>query len=157
MSMDKRKEDVSLLLQFLSWVFEKVYSSFMERGWKTKIAILLLAFLVFFWLVTKNIDLILSPFHRENGSTKDHFVWFVEGYRPPVADCHVVFVSWLVLIPIVTILTWRFKPLYADRGSILIESQLIFTIPFLLGVKWAFFASFFFSDSRTLYFDSLPF
>jgi hypothetical protein len=131
--MENKDKDVSLLLQFWRWIFEKFYNLFMRRGWKTKIVILTLGFFVFFWLVTKNIDSILYPFHRENGSTKDHFVWLVEQSRPPVADCHVIFISWLFVIPIMSVLSCRFV-----RPNILVESEGLCLIPFFLGVKWAF-------------------
>ena len=126
-------EDISLVLKLWRWVFEKIYIWLMEKNWKTKIILLILGFLVFFWLVTKNIDLILYPFHRENGSTSGHFIWLVEGYRPPVSDCHVIFVSWLVVVATMTVLSCRFA-----RPNILTESEGLFLIPFFFGVKWGF-------------------
>lgn len=129
--MINNDNDVSLLLRLWRWVFEKFYGLFMKSGWKTKIAILVLGFIFFFWLVTENIDSILYPFHRENGSTKDHFVWFVEGSRPPVSDCHVIFVSWLVVVASMTVLSCKFA-----RPNILTESEGLFLIPFFFGVKW---------------------
>ena len=122
-------------MRFLCWIFEKLYGLFIKKGWKVKIAILALGFLIFFWLVTKNIDLILYPFHRENGSTEaeTYFIWFVERSRPPVSDCHIVFVCWLLVIPVMTSLSWGFA-----RPNILVTSELLVLIPFFLSYRWGF-------------------
>ena len=135
-----QNKEKSLLVRLLCWVFEKLYSLFMERRWKTKIAILALGFLIFFWLVTENIEFILYPFHRENGSTEaeTYFVWYLERSRPPVLDSHVIFVSWLLVIPIMTTLSWRF-----ERPNILVQSELLVLVPFFLSYKWGFSPIFF--------------
>lgn len=132
-NMKNENEKPSLIIRFCRWIFETLYNSFMKRGWKTKIVLLILGFLVFFWLVTKNIDSILYPFHRENGSTKNHFIWLLESSRPPVSDCHVIFISWLLLIPVMSLLSCRFV-----RPNLLTESEGLCLIPFFFGVKWAF-------------------
>jgi hypothetical protein len=133
-----KNEKASPLLRIWRWIFEKLYDSFMKRGWKTKLVMLVLSFFVFFWLVTENIDSILLPFHRENGSTKDHFIWFLERSRPPVPDCYVIFVSWLLVIPIMSILSWRFA-----RPNIFVESELLCLVPFFFAFKWGFSPVFF--------------
>ena len=132
---NKKNNERSLMMQFLSWTFERLYSFFMERGWKTKIAILVLGFLIFFFFVTEKIDLILYPFHRENGSieAETYFIWFLESSRPPVSECHIIFVSWLAVIPVMTTLSWRFA-----RPNMLVTSELLVLIPFLLSYKWGF-------------------
>ena len=123
------------MIQFLCWSFERCYDFFMKRGWKIKIAILTLGFLIFFWLVTRNIDLILYPFHRENGSAeaKTYFIWLLESSRPPVSNCYIIFVCWLFVIPLMTILSCRFT-----QPNILVQSELLLLIPFFLSYKWGF-------------------
>lgn len=128
-------EKNSLIIRFLCWVFEKCYDFFMRRSWKVKITILVLGFLIFFLLVTRNIDLILYPFHRENGSAEadTYFIWLLESSRPPASNCHIVFVCWLSIIPIMTALSWRFA-----SPNIFVQSELLLLIPFFLSYKWGF-------------------
>lgn len=128
--MNDRKE-VSPLVQALKWVFEKCYDFFMSRSWKTKIVFLAFSFLIFFWLVTKNIDLLMMPFHKENGSTIDHFVWLTESSRRPVSDCHVIFVSWLVVGAVITILSWKFK-----KPNVFVQFEFLVLIPFWFNFSW---------------------
>jgi hypothetical protein len=116
----------------------------MKKGaGRTKLVTTSLRPLCLLLLVIENIDLILSPFHRENHREKGPlriilFGSFLERSHPPVSDRHVVFIFWLLVIPIMSILSCRFVCF-----NILVKSELLCPALFFLIAKWASHPSFY--------------